>query len=269
MDTRWILRPAALDNAFRLERRPPPSDLERFIDGHWLVSWDLRGRAPYRSEVLPHPAVHLVFEPGRAAVFGVHRRRYDRVLSGCGWAVGTKFRPGGFASFIERPIDELTDSAVPLGEVFGADGERLERQAAASDDADVMLAAVHGLLRARVPEHVQPAAALVDAVVADMRTAPPGTRVAEIAYRHHVSTRTLQRLFRRYVGVGPKWVLQRYRLHTAIEQLASRQGTDWTRLALELGYFDHAHFIADFQALVGRSPAQYEAEAAAAGSASG
>ncbi|MDQ6775825.1 MAG: helix-turn-helix domain-containing protein [Actinomycetota bacterium] len=264
MDTRGILRPAAVDTVFRLERRPPPRDLERFIDGHWIVSWDLRGREPYRSEVMPHPAVHMVFEPAGVAVFGVHRRRYDRVLRGRGWAVGTKFRPGGFASFVERPICELTDTAVSLDEVFGAAGERLGRQAAGSDEPDVMLAALHGFLRPRLPERVEPGIALVDAAVADMRTAPPGTRVAEIASRHNVSTRTLQRLFRRYVGVGPKWVLQRYRLHTAIEQLASRQGTDWTRLALELGYFDHAHFIADFQALVGRSPAQYEAEAAAA-----
>jgi AraC-like DNA-binding protein len=30
-----------------------------------------------------------------------------------------------------------------------------------------------------------------------------------------------------------------------------------------LGYFDHAHFIRDFRAVVGRSPAEYEAQCAA------
>ena len=74
----------------------------------------------------------------------------------------------------------------------------------------------------------------------------------------------MQRLFSEYVGVGPKWVLQRYRLHDAIEQLAGRRGTDWTQFALDLGYWDHAHFIADFRAVVGRSPSQYEAELATA-----
>jgi AraC-like DNA-binding protein len=68
------------------------------------------------------------------------------------------------------------------------------------------------------------------------------------------STRTPQRLFRRYVGVGPKWVLQRYRLHAAIERLARRRDTDRTRFALELGYF--AHVIADSRAVVGRSPSR-------------
>ena len=263
MDTRGILRPAAVDRRFGLERRPPPEDLAQVVDSHWIVSWDLRGRADHRSEVLAHPAVHLVFEPHGAAVFGVHRGRYVRTLSGRGWAVGTKFLPGGFASFVDRPAYALTDTVVGLGELFGADGERLAREAAGHAEPHAKLEPLHAFLRARLPDEADPRAAIVDAAVEDMRTAPPGTGVADVAARHGVSTRTLQRLFRRYVGVGPKWVLQRYRLHEAIERLDRREGTDWTRLALELGYFDHAHFIADFRAVVGRSPSQYDAEAAA------
>ena len=34
----------------------------------------------------------------------------------------------------------------------------------------------------------------------------------------------------------------------------------WTTLALELGYYDHAHFIRDFRLVVGRSPAGYGSE---------
>ena len=36
--------------------------------------------------------------------------------------------------------------------------------------------------------------------------------------------------------------------------------TDWARFALGLGYYDQAHFVRDFRALVGRTPAQYERE---------
>ena len=263
MDTRGILSPAALDRVFRLQKPAPPPDLRHVVDVHWIVTWDLRGHEPYRSEVMPHPAVHLVFEPGGAAVHGIPRRRWERVLAGAGWAVGTKFLPGGFAGLTGRPAHELTDGVFGLGELFGAGGERLERESAALDETDAKLSLLHDFLRARLPDERDERAALVAAIVADMRAATPGTSVAEIAARHHVSTRTLQRLFARYVGVGPKWVLQRYRLHEAIEGLPSRRGTDWTRFALDLGYFDHAHFIADFRALVGRSPAQYEVEATA------
>ena len=86
---------------------------------------------------------------------------------------------------------------------------------------------------------------------------PAVVRVDELAARHAMSPRTLQRLFRRYVGVSPKWVLQRYRLHEAAERIAEGRDGDWAATALELGYFDQAHFIRDFKALVGASPAQY------------
>lgn len=54
--------------------------------------------------------------------------------------------------------------------------------------------------------------------------------------------------------------LQCYRLHDAIERLADRRATDWSRFAVELGYFDPAHFISDFRAVVGCSASQYEAQ---------
>lgn len=263
MDTRGILRPAALGRVFSLDRRPGPEDLSPLIDHHWVVSWDLRGRDSYRSEVMAHPAVHLVFEPHRAAVFGVHRRRYVRTLADEGWAVGTKFLPGGFAAVTDRPARELTDEVLALEAVFGPAGERLEREADAQPEPEEKLALLHRFLRARLPDSPDRNATLVQAVVADMRAANPGCRVSEIAERHHVSTRTLQRLFGDYVGVSPKWVLQRYRLHEAIEQLGTREGIEWTRFALDLGYFDHAHFIRDFRAVVGRLPSQYAAEATA------
>src|SRR5690606_39332251 len=39
--------------------------------------------------------------------------------------------------------------------------------------------------------------------------------LAPVAERVHVSVRTLQRLFARYVGASPLWVLRRYRLQDA------------------------------------------------------
>ena len=70
------------------------------------------------------------------------------------------------------------------------------------------------------------------------------------------SARGLQRLFREYVGVSPKWVMQRYRLFEAAERLAAG-GVDGAQVAQELGYFDQAHFIHDFKAMVGRSPLEF------------
>jgi transcriptional regulator GlxA family with amidase domain len=81
--------------------------------------------------------------------------------------------------------------------------------------------------------------------------------VEQLAERLGLSRRTLERVFRRCVGVSPKWVLTRQRLQEAAERLAKGEALDCGRLALELGYFDQAHFIKDFRAFVGRSPVEY------------
>ncbi len=79
----------------------------------------------------------------------------------------------------------------------------------------------------------------------------------DVVSRLHLSKRTLQRLFNQYVGVSPKWVIKRYRLHEATELLDNGGVVDWPKLALELGYFDQAHFIKDFKSIVGKTPVEY------------
>jgi AraC-like DNA-binding protein len=79
-----------------------------------------------------------------------------------------------------------------------------------------------------------------------------------------VSERTLQRLFRDYIGLSPKWVLKRYRVHEAAERIASGEAPDAAWLAAVLGYSDQSHFIRDFSAQVGCSPGTYARACAAA-----
>jgi AraC-like DNA-binding protein len=85
-------------------------------------------------------------------------------------------------------------------------------------------------------------------------------KVEDLAARYDTNVRMLQRLFGKYVGVTPKWVIQRYRLHEAAQRLASGDVRQ-TELALSLGYADQAHFVRDFRAVVGRPPAAYVKDA--------
>jgi AraC-like DNA-binding protein len=77
-----------------------------------------------------------------------------------------------------------------------------------------------------------------------------------------VKLRALQRLFRRHVGVSPKWVIRRARVQEAAERVARGERVVWASLASELGSFDQAHLIRDFRAQVGQTPAVYAATCA-------
>ena len=96
-------------------------------------------------------------------------------------------------------------------------------------------------------------------IVATVAASPGIMRVGKLAADAGLSVRALQRLFAEYVGIGPKWVIRRYRLHEVTERLAAGTGTeiDWAALAAELGYADQAHFVRDFRAMFGESPTWY------------
>ena len=99
----------------------------------------------------------------------------------------------------------------------------------------------------------------MDEAVARIVADPGVTRVEQVAAAVGVSTRTLQRRFERHLGVGPKWVIQRRRIHDALEAIERGEPADWSALAARLGFADQAHFVNQFTALVGRPPGRYVA----------
>jgi AraC-like DNA-binding protein len=258
---RGVLDPVAARARFSLTLHPPSPELAGVVDRHWVVRWDLHGREPYTQDVLPHPCVNIVFEAERSGIFGITTRRFRRELTGAGAALGTRLRPGAFSMLSDLEAWRLTDEARPLPELLGPPGRELEREVLAGHDVEDGIAPVEAFLRDRL-RPLDPGALLVQEVIDGMLSAPLDTTVAELASSHGVVPRTLQRLFRRYVGVGPKWVLQRYRMHEAAERMLVDPDIDLARLALDLGYADQAHFGNDFHARTGRTPAAYLAACA-------
>jgi AraC-like DNA-binding protein len=262
-NTRGILAPAAVQTAFQLGRYPVALDLAHALERHWSVSWDLRGRAPFTQEILNHPNVNVSFEPEGAFVWGVGTTRTRHPLAGRGWVLGTRFRPGAFRPFVDFPVSAITDRVVPLADVFGAAAAAaLDAAVRACGEMGERVELVEAFLRER-SEGPDARAGEVAAIVATVLDDPSIARVDALARACHVSPRTLQRLFAEYVGVSPKWVVQRQRLHTAAERIAAEPSLDLGRLAVELGYFDQAHFINGFKAVVGKTPAEYAAACAA------
>jgi AraC-like DNA-binding protein len=252
-----VLHAGAAATRFTLDRYPPPEDLAPFVDFCWVVRWDLGGQPPHEQQILPHPNVNLAFEAAGAAVYGVDRSIFTRRLSGAGKALGIRFRPGGFRPFSPRPIYSLNDRVVPASRLFGpaADEANTVVMAAGADDT-AMLAAGTGLLRgfgAEADPGTGQAAELVKRITED----PGLRRVAQLAEASGLSERKLQRLFSDYVGVSPKWVMRRARLHEAALRAESGADVDWPALALDLGYADQAHLVRDFTATLGVSPARY------------
>jgi AraC-like DNA-binding protein len=240
----------------RMARYLPSPPLAHLVEHYWGVRWDLRGHPEFQTATLPYPSVHVVLQEGRWTITGVlTSRRFERTLRDVGAVFGIKFTPGGFRPYVAESVASFTDCTV---------------------EASPILPLVHELPTSAG----QPDAALVERAESvlldhlpalDGRVTQVGRMVQTIAQRREIvrveqvvplsgmSLRALQRLFREYVGVGPKWVIQRYRLFEAAERLTAGD-VDGAQVAHELGYFDQAHFIRDFKSMVGRSPRAFASE---------
>lgn len=118
------------------------------------------------------------------------------------------------------------------------------------------VACAENFLRAHLPEPDE-TVEFIHRIVERMMNDKSIMKVKQIADACSLNMRTLQRLFNQYVGISPKWIIKRYRMHEAVEQMNEGRAVDWIQLALDLGYYDQAHFIKDFTALVGYSPGKY------------
>ncbi|HJW32448.1 MAG TPA: helix-turn-helix domain-containing protein [Holophagaceae bacterium] len=255
---RGVLHAEAIRRESPVRRYQPEPPLAPFVQHFWPVAWDLP--TPVTRETLPHPTVHLVVEAGRSGLAGPSTARFVRTLEGRGRALGIKFHPGCFRPFWRGPVSELADRVVPLGEAFGPEGLAFEGEVLAlGEDEAAAVACAEAFLMKRLPT-LDPQAQLARDLVQRILSDPGIRRVEALAETAGLGLRSLQRLFAEYVGVSPKWVIRRYRLHEAVERLDAGETPDLAALAQDLGYFDQAHFIRDFKSLLGRTPAAYARE---------
>jgi AraC-like DNA-binding protein len=252
-----LLRPQGYGEAVRLFREPAEPPVESLVELYWSVAWSLPEGEVRTQETLPYPSVHLVVEDGRALVYGVPRARFTRRLDGSGSVLGIKFHPGGFRPLTTSRISSLRGRVVAAEDVLIADTRPLvETVSSAQQPVDQAAAAQFWLTPLATPDPSVEEAKRAVAYIADN---PSVVLVEDLASRLNTSNRSLQRLFTDYVGVGPKWVVRRFRMHEAADRAASGP-VDWARLALDLGYYDQSHFVRDFTAAVGIPPARYAAE---------
>lgn len=251
-----ILRWPPAAGKFQHLRRAPSPELREWIDRYWMVSWDLKDE-PCLQETLPYPVVHMTFEQGECRVGGVHSGRFSTVLKGRGRVFGIKFRPGGFRPFLKAPVVTLRDRIIPGEKVFGKRVLEFVDLWESGCDVKKTIATMDEFMRERRPppdDDVEIAARLVRQIQDDREI----HQVEDLVTRTGTTKRSLQRIFREYVGISPKWVICRFRMHEAVEKVHSGERIDFAELAQELGYFDQAHFINEFRKIIGLPPTEYK-----------
>jgi AraC-like DNA-binding protein len=170
-----------------------------------------------------------------------------------------RFQPGGVAPFLPFPVAELTDRSISIRELWGNRGAALQQraEAIAADGGYLLLFDLfeQALLDRQTGSHaLHPVLHHGLRLINSHHGKLP---VKSLCEKSSVSDRYLRRLFRQQVGLSPKRLRRITRIRWALYHTEKDWPFGWAGLAVNTGYYDQAHLIDEFQALLGTSPENF------------
>jgi AraC-like DNA-binding protein len=262
----------------------PSEALASIVRHYWIPRWKIADGNHVQQNVLDYPAMNLVIEPHDARLYRALRGRSTRVLTGSGWAFGVLLQPGAGRRLLDASARSMPAAGVPVERLAAPGGSEVAAAVRGASDSEASEANVSDtdasepgasgasatdramiavfeawLIRLDLPP--DPDAERVRAIVTAVETDRSLLRVNTLAAQFGMGVRRLQRLVTEYVGFGPKWLIQRYRLQEAAHALEDVTPPRIADLAAALGYADQAHFGREFKTVVGKTPGEYLADA--------
>jgi AraC-like DNA-binding protein len=241
---------------YQLRRYFPDAALAELIEQFWLVDWDLRGKPAHRQQNLPDPNFHFVISNGTASLLGPVSKSYSYEMQGKGQIIGVKFGLGALAARLNFKPADFIDQQMDTQQLFDIDCSQLLAELSVAHSDQQILAILHACF---LPFAVPPSGQCtrVRQLVGLIKQQSDITSVELLAERSALSVQTIQRCFRQYLGLNPKWLIRKYRLHQAL-LLLEQQAVTAADLVAALGYSDQSHLIHDFIDFVGMTPSAYQ-----------
>ena len=247
----------------------PRAELQAYVDRLWGWESDLALPLPamlpgtgaellfhYRRPFAIHSRQRGLMQLGPAQLLCARRHPHQPLAQAAVGFIAVRFRSGALRHFCPLPLAELRDDALAIGEVWGQSGRDLaERVALAGGTGERVALLEDWLMRCLGRHHqVQPA---IEAALRQLYYGHREVRIESLADSLGMSRRHFERVFRAQIGVTPKSFQRTARLNLTVRELLLSGCADYLGAALDHGYYDQAHFINDFQSLVGDSPASF------------
>jgi AraC-like DNA-binding protein len=248
----------------------PPPDLAPWVACFWT---SLSPEAPVSGavhRVLPDGCVDFILG------FGLHGDAGNELTSATGVGpmtkplfvrgrgprlhVAVRFKPGrAFAAF-GIPAAELADETVPYSTLGGDASAELGALSPHASNEERLVAVIDLVRRRLLTAPAIPTS--VCAAVKRIVVAQGNLRMASLALEIGITRQQLARQFATHVGITPKMLARVMRTHAVLARMdaaraAYPRAVDWSEIANALGYYDQPHFIDDFKALTGSTPAKW------------
>ena len=243
----------------------PPSDLAHIVREFWIV--ENPDDSPRVQNIIPDGYCEMIFHYGHSyriklsetweaqeqVLFsGQLRKHFSLQNTGVSAMLGIKLMPEAPYLLFGKAMDGYTDRVVPLSEIcISSPPEALTTPGIPIEERIHKATTWIEALVRNITRTTQIAPA-----IRDMLNAHGMLGIESLARDHAMTRRHLEREFKKVIGLTPKY-FSRIIQFSYIFEAMQREDSSWVDVALNSGYFDQSHFIRNFKAFTGESPARY------------
>jgi AraC-like DNA-binding protein len=254
---------------------PKEPRLRPYIEYFWFLKADGPENSACPPIIYPEANFDLIFSFAAPTVWTARRQR--RTLKGSFLLSGlrkepllidcqapveylaVRFRAPGLYPFLALPLEEMVAAqAVELELLPGGDWTELTEKLALITGIPGKIRLLERELLARLDTEDVVRSWLLTNALAKIQISQGALPVQQLHARLGVHPKQLEREFKKYLGVPPKFYSRIIRFTSLLDYL-HRQKAEiaWAELAYTFGYVDQSHLIKEFLQFLGYSPEQY------------
>lgn len=168
--------------------------------------------------------------------------------------VGARLKPEGVAGIFGMDASDVANRVVEAEDFTGPAMRSLRTQLGETPGARGRFSLLAGFLRAQSVKNGRPPSP--SALWAIERTLSVGgdIRIDHLCAELEISRKHLNSLYKRAVGLTPKTFARLSRFRMVMDRLEDPAAESWVGIAIDRGYFDHAHLVRDFNQFTGEAP---------------
>ncbi|MEQ9166382.1 MAG: helix-turn-helix transcriptional regulator [Fulvivirga sp.] len=184
---------------------------------------------------------------------GQIRKHFHLRNTGVAKMLGIKFQPAAVHRLFGLDMSELMDDVIAVDQTHGTLYE-LAAELSGYSDFEACKIHIEKWFNSEVIQSSELGS--VYKAVQELIATNGNVRLNQLYEELGVSERTLERQFKKAIGLGPKFYSRIIRFTYIFDQI--KQGKEpWLDITYDSGYYDQAHFIKNFKEFTGESPSAY------------
>lgn len=268
--TKHSNRKTKCDKVKYLEFKPEKS-LAKYIQLVWISESEFPEDHFVKVKILPDGIVEIVFhyrdpfitylangenfiQPKGFAISQM-RRFIEIESNGKTGFVSVRFYPWGAHHFFKEPIENFLDDTIDIKYLW-KDSETILDRLKITDTPDEKANLIQTFLLGKLNDNKKELYK-IDQAIKLIRKTKGQLSVEEVCEKTNLSYKQLEREFLTTVGATPKIFSRITRFLDLCHNLKDYENKNLTNLALDMGFYDQAHFIKEFKDFSGVTPKEY------------